>query len=136
MKEKYLTWRAFKKHFKRNFMSEQYYEERSKEFYDLKLGPMSMKELSSKLLSLLRYVPYIIDEKQKIQWFLSCLPTRFKDRIEFDNLKTLEEAMRKEELCYEQRKKKESLPNWKNKNTNQFDQRRGGFKSNKSFGSK
>ena len=70
---------------------------------------MSMKELSSKFLSLLRYVPYIIDEKPKIQLVLSCLPTRFKDRIEFDNLKTLEEAMRKANFCYEQSKK--SLPN-------------------------
>ena len=68
-------------------MCEQYYEERAMEFYDLKLGSMSMKELSSKFLSLLRYVPYIIDEKPKIQRFLSCLPTSFKNRIEFDNPK-------------------------------------------------
>ena len=60
-----------------------------------------MKELSSKFLSLLRYVPYIIDEKPKIQRFLSCFPIYFKDRIEFDNPKTLEEAMRKANVCYE-----------------------------------
>ena len=59
---------------------------------------MSMKDLSSKFLSLLRYVPYIIDEKPKIQRFVSCLPTRFKDRIEFDNPKTLEEAIRKDDI--------------------------------------
>ena len=79
LKEKYLISRVFKKYFKRKFLSEQYYEERDKEFYELKLGSMSMKELSSKFLSLLRYVPYIIDEKPKIQRFLSCLPTSFKD---------------------------------------------------------
>ena len=61
LKEKYLTWRVFKNYFKRKFLSEQYYEERAKEFYELKLGSMSMKELSSKFLSLLKYVPYIID---------------------------------------------------------------------------
>ena len=44
--------------------------------------------------------------------------------------------MRKVEFCYEQRKKRESLPNWKTKKTSQFDQKRRGFKSNKSFGSK
>ena len=71
---------------------------------------MYMKELSSKFLSLLRYVPYIIDDKPKIQFFLSCLHTSFKDRIEFDNPKNLEEAMRKDDLCYEQSKKRESLP--------------------------
>ena len=30
-----------------NLLSKQYYEERNKKFYDLRLGSMSMKELSS-----------------------------------------------------------------------------------------
>ena len=62
---------------------------------------MSMKELSSKFLSLLRYVPYVIEEKPKIQKYLSCFPTSFKDIIEFDNPKTFEEAMREANFCYE-----------------------------------
>ena len=74
---------------------EQYYEERAKEFYELKLGTMNMKELNSKFLILLRYVPYIVDAKPKVHRFLSCLPCHIKDRIEYDNPKTLEEAMRK-----------------------------------------
>ena len=106
IKEKYLTSRIFKKYFKRNFLSEQYYEERDKESYDLKLGLVSMKELSRNFLSLLRYVPYIIDEKPKIQIFLSCVPTSFKYRIEFDNPKTLEEYLIKTDLCYEKSKKR------------------------------
>ena len=53
IKEKYVTWRTFKKYFTRKKLSEQYYKERAKEFYDLKLGSMSMKELSSKFVSLL-----------------------------------------------------------------------------------
>ena len=82
---------------------------------------MSMKELSSKFLSLLRYVPYIIDEKPKIQRFLSCLPLSFKDIIEFDSPKALEEAMRKDNFYYEQGKnKREGIPNWKNKRTSNF----------------
>ena len=93
-----------------------------------------MKELSRNFLSLLRYVPYIIDENPKIQIFLSCLPTSFKNIIEFDNPKTLEEAMIKDYLCYEHSKKRESLPNLKNQRTSHFDQKRKGFKSNKSFG--
>ena len=79
---------------------------KEKEYYELKLGSMSMKELSSKFLSLLRYAPYIIDKKSKIQSFLRCLLTSFKDIIEFDNPKTLEKAMRKDKLCYKQRKKR------------------------------
>ena len=75
---------------------------------------MSMKEIISKCLSLLPCVPYLIDENPKIQRFLSCLPTSFKDRIEFDNPKTLEEAMRKANFCYKQSKnKKEYIPKWK-----------------------
>ena len=97
---------------------------------------MSMKELSSKFLSLLIYVPYIIDENPKIQRYLSCLPTSFKDRIEFDNPKTLEEAMKKFDLCYEQSTKIKISPNQKTKKTSHFDRKRRGLKPKKSFGSK
>ena len=34
--EKYVTWRNFKKYFKIIFLSKQYYEERAKEFYNIK----------------------------------------------------------------------------------------------------
>ena len=47
LKEKYVTQRTFKKYFKRKFLSKQYYEQTAKEFYDIRLGSMSMKELSS-----------------------------------------------------------------------------------------
>ena len=82
---------------------------------------MNMKEPNSKFLSLLRYVPYIVDEKPKVQRFLSCLPYHIKDRIEYDNLKNLEEAMRKVNFCYEQNRKKESMTNWKAKRNNNFE---------------
>ena len=59
-----------------------------------------------------------MDEKPKVQQFLSCLPYHIKDKIEYDNLKTLDEAMRKVNLCYEQDRKKKSMTNWKDKNNN------------------
>ena len=69
-----------------------------------------------------------------MQRFLSCLRRSFKDRIEYNNPKTLEEATRKDNFCYEQSKnKKESIHNQKNKRTSKFDQRRKVFKPNKSF---
>ena len=75
-----------------------------------------MKELSSRFLILLHYVPYIIDEKQKNQHFFSFLPLMFKERIEYDNPKNLEEAVRKTNFCYDQNKnKRERIHNWKNK---------------------
>ena len=92
---------------------------------------MSKKELSSKFLSLLRYVPYIIDEKPKIQRFLSCLPFSFKDRMNTP----IQKPLRKDNFCYEQsRNKREDVPNWKVKRTNNFEQRRKIFKSNINFG--
>ena len=66
IKEKSINWSIFKKYFKKKFLSKQYYEEREKEFYELKLGTMTMKYLNSKFLSLLKYVPYLVDEKSKV----------------------------------------------------------------------
>ena len=63
IKEKNVNWSNFKRYFKNKFLSEQYYEERAKEFYELKLGSMTMKDLNNKFLSLLRYVLYLVDEK-------------------------------------------------------------------------
>ena len=67
IKEKNINWSSFKKYFKKKFLSEQYYEKRAKEFYELKLVTMTMKYLNSKFLSLLRYVTYLVDEKPKVQ---------------------------------------------------------------------
>jgi hypothetical protein len=49
-------------------------------------------------------VPYIVDEKTKTQCFLSFLLASYKDRIEFDNPKSLEEAMLKDKQYFEQYK--------------------------------
>ena len=54
IKEKNVNWSTFKRYFKKKFLSEQYYEERAKEFYELKLGSRTMKDLNNKFLSLLR----------------------------------------------------------------------------------
>ena len=42
--------------------------------------------------------------------------------IEYDNSRTLEEAMNKETLCFDPNKnKRENIPAWKNKRPNNFD---------------
>jgi len=111
------------------YLSEQYYEEKAKEFYAMKLGTVTMKELCSRFLSLLRYVPYFIDERPKIQLFLSCLPSIYKEIIEYGNPKTLEEAMRKENLCHDQNKnKKDNVTNWKGKRHENFEHKKKGIK--------
>jgi hypothetical protein len=74
------------------------------EFFELKLGNMTMEEYEKKFLELLRYVSYIKDEKEKIQRFLSGFPTFYKDKIQFDEPKTLEETIRKAKYLYDQSK--------------------------------
>ena len=76
------------------------------EFFNLRLGNMTMDEYVKKFLDLTRYVTCISDEKIKIQRFLSGLPSFYKDQIQFDEPKTLEVAIRKAQHMYEQSKGK------------------------------
>ena len=88
-----------------------------------------MDEYANKFLELLRYVWYIRDEKVKVQQFLSGLPQSYKDRIEFYELRTLEEAIRRAKYCYEQSKGKPNYhKTWKDKKNENSDQRKKGFK--------
>ena len=76
-----------------------------------------MEEYANNFLKLLRYVRYIRDDKLKIQHFLSGLPQSYKDRIEFVETKTLEEAIRKAKYCYDHNKGKTDYhKTWKDKN--------------------
>ena len=73
-KEKNLEWSKFKKLFKKQYLSKIYYERKTKEFYELKLGQMTMEDLINKFLEMLCFVPYIKEENIKFQRFLSCFP--------------------------------------------------------------
>jgi len=79
------------------------------EFFKFKIGNMTMDESERKFLELLRYVEFIKDEKVKIQRFLSGLPTFYKGKIQYDELKTLEETIRMVKYLYEQSKGKETF---------------------------
>jgi hypothetical protein len=67
LKEKQMEWSDFKKYFKKQYLSESYYERKTKEFYELRLRQMTMDDLINKFLELLRFVPYIKEDKVKIQ---------------------------------------------------------------------
>jgi hypothetical protein len=70
-------------------------------------------------------VPYIREDKVKIQRFLRFLPQSYKDKIEFDNPKTLSEVFRKAKMCYDQYKQWSELPKaWKDKKHDIMNQRR------------
>ena len=94
----------------------------------MKLGQKTMEEYANNFLELLRYVRYIKYEKMKIYHFLSGLPQSYKDRIEFYEPRTLEEAIRKAKYCYEQRKGKPDYhKTWKDKKNENSDQMKKGL---------
>ena len=115
--------------FKQKYLSDRYYNDKIKYFHELRLGQQTMEEYANNFLELLRYVRYIRDEKVKVQHFLSGLPQSYKDRIEFHEPRTLEEAIRKAKYFYEQSKgKPDSQETWKDKKNEKSDQRKKGFK--------
>ena len=68
---------SFKKIFKKIYMSEWYYDEKSKESNDLRQGMLTMEEFVTKLVNLQPYVPYLMDEKYRVHRFISCLPPAY-----------------------------------------------------------
>jgi hypothetical protein len=94
IKEKNVTWREFKKYFENKYMTKRYYDKKMKEFFELKLGSMTLYEYERRFLELLKYVSFIKDEAVKIQIYLSGLPSFISDKIQYDDPKTLEETIR------------------------------------------
>ena len=57
--DKNIVWKQLKKYFKQKYLSGGYYDDKIKEFHELKLGQLIMEEYANKFLELLRYVRYI-----------------------------------------------------------------------------
>ena len=75
---------------------------------------MMDEECMTKFLELLRYVSYLKDEKNKVQRFVCGMPLEFKDQIEYDEPRSLEEFIGKLKHYYEQSKcNTESKKGWK-----------------------
>eukprot|EP00253_Pinus_taeda_P022853 PITA_22853 len=104
--EKNITWDNFQRFFKERYLTERFYDEKVREFHGLRLGQQTMDEFITRFTSLLRYVPYIREEKAKVQRFVSSLPPYMQERIEFDNPKSMDEVIRKARICYQQGKQK------------------------------
>lgn len=60
-----------------------------------------MMSILAGFLGMLRYVPYLKQEKAKFERFISGLLVAHKDQIEFDEPRLLEEAIQKLKHCYE-----------------------------------
>ena len=99
--EEDLTWHAFERCFKKKYLSERYYDDKAKEFYEFWMGSMTDDEYTSRFLELLRYVPYLREEKAKVWIFISGIPITYREWIEFDEPRYLEEAIQTLKHCYE-----------------------------------
>jgi hypothetical protein len=127
--EKKITWRQFKKYFQKKYLSKHYYDRKMKELFELKLGSMTMDEYERIFLELLRYVDFIKDEKVKIQRFLSGIPSIFSDKIQYDDPKTLEEAIRRAKCLYDQHRGRPTFQKaWEDKKKGKMEQRKKGYK--------
>jgi hypothetical protein len=104
IREKNVTWKEFKRHFEKKYLTKRYYDKKMKEFFELKLGSMTIDEYERRFLELLKYVSFIKDETVKIQRYLSGLPSFISDKIQYDDPKTMEETIRREKCLYDQHK--------------------------------
>ena len=109
-------------------MSEIFFNLKVKEFHELRMGSMNMDSFINILLDLLQYVPYIKDEKVKIQHFLGCFPPNVQERMEFDMPKTLETTLHKQRIFYEHGQlKKEKINKRRDRSRTFFDNHKPGF---------
>jgi hypothetical protein len=106
IREKYITWKEFKRYFKKKYLTKRYYDRKMKELFDLKLGSMTIDEYERRFLELLKYVSFIKDETVNIQRYLSELSPSIGENIQYDDPKTVEEMIKREKCLYEQQKEK------------------------------
>jgi hypothetical protein len=99
--ENRITWKQFKKYFQKEYLSENFYDKKMQDFFEISMESMTMEEYENNLLGLLKYVGFINDEKVKIQSFFSGLPSFYKENIRYDEPKTLNESIRKAKYMYE-----------------------------------
>jgi hypothetical protein len=111
IREKEVTWKEFKRYFEKKYLTKRYYDKKMKEFFELKLGSMTIDEYERNFLELLKCVPFIKDEAVKIQRYLSGLPPSIGDKIQYDDPKTMEETIRREKFLYEQQRENPTF--WK-----------------------
>jgi hypothetical protein len=104
IKEKNVTWKEFKKYFEKKYLNKRYYDKKIKEFFELKIGSMTIGEYDRRFLELLKYVSFIKDDAVNIKRYLSGFPSLISDKIQYDDPKTLEETIRRAKFLYDQHK--------------------------------
>jgi hypothetical protein len=106
--EKKVTWREFKRYFQRKYLTKRYYDKKMKEFFEIKIGSMTIDEYERRFLELLKYVSFIKHEQVNIQTYLSGIPPFISEKIQYDDPKTLEETIIRDNFLYDKKKGKAS----------------------------
>jgi hypothetical protein len=115
-KEKNVTCKELKKYFEKKYLTKRYYDKKMKEFFELKLGSMTIDEYERRFLEMLKYVSFIKDETVKIHRYLSGFPSFIGEKIQYDDPKTLEETIRRAKFLYDQQKSRPTFQKlWENK---------------------
>jgi hypothetical protein len=100
-----------------------------KEFFELKLGSITIDEYERRLLELLKYVCFIKDEHVKIQRYLSGMPSFINDKIQYDDPNTLEETIRRAKCLYDHHRGRPTYQKvWEYKKKGNMEQRKKGAK--------
>ena len=74
---KEIKWINFCRIFQEKYMSKIFFNGKVKEFHELRMGSMTMDAFINIFLDWLHYVPYIKEEKVKIQHFFGYHPLNF-----------------------------------------------------------
>jgi len=98
--------RKIMKHSKNKDLIEWFYDNKVKEFHDLNQGHLITDKFMNKFTFLLRFFLYIRKEKSKFHCFVSSLSIYMKESLEVDNPKTMDEAISKSQICYQQIRRK------------------------------
>jgi hypothetical protein len=61
-----LTSKQFERHFCKAYLPEKFYDDMIKEFYELNMGKLTLEAYAKRFMELLRYVPYLREEKEMI----------------------------------------------------------------------
>lgn len=69
--------------FKKKYLTKHYFDDNATKFHDFKVSQISMDDLVMKFIDILRYVPYICEEKAKVQHFIKFIALYFKEKIEY-----------------------------------------------------
>jgi hypothetical protein len=126
--EKNVTWREFKRYFQNKYLTKRYYDKKM-EFFEIKLGSMTIDEYERRFLDMIKYICFIMGEPVKIHRYLSGLQSFLNEKIKYDDPKTLDETIRRAKCLYDQHKGRSTFQkSWEDKKKNKMEWRKKGTK--------